>query len=139
MPRISAAWVWTPVGAFQGLDHQLGADRFEVGLEVEPLLGELHQVGVGPPVGEQVDGEVAGGDRLGVGEGEDALDQVLELAHVARPVVALEDVHRLDRDLPRRQLHLPWQYFWRKNSTSSGMSSRRWRSGGRWIGSTLIR
>ena len=30
-------------------------------------------------------------------------------------------------------------YFCRKKSTSSGMSSRRWRSGGRWMGSTLMR
>ena len=43
------------------------------------------------------------GDRVLRIEGGEAPDQVLELAHVARPAIALQPVHRLAVELLARQ------------------------------------
>ena len=65
------------------------------------------------------------------------LEDVLQLAHVPRPVVREQPRQRLPRDRPR------WQpargSFSRKCSTRSGMSSSRSRSGGSSIENTLSR
>ena len=74
----------------------------QVGLEVEALLGERDHLARAAAVGEQVDGEVARRHGVAVRQRERPLDQVLELADVARPVVALEHLHRVDRDLAQR-------------------------------------
>jgi len=73
-----------------------------------------------------------------VGEGQGTLDQVLELADVARPVVALQHLHCVD-EIWRVGISICRLYLPRKKSTRSGMSSRRWRRGGRWMGMTLMR
>ena len=57
---------------------------------------------------------------------------VLQLAHVARPVVADEAVERVGRDAALAEVDSA--YLARKCSTSSGMSRRRSRSGGRFSG-----
>ena len=82
-----------------------------------------------------VDLRSAGAERDG------ALDRVLELPHVARPVIRHQPAHRLLRDgravaaasaRPRANLS-------RKCCTSSGMSSLRSRSGGSCTGMTFSR
>ena len=73
------------------------------------------------------------------GQHDRPVDHVLQLAHVARPVVARERVQRAGRDAPHVALALAARTSRTKCSTSRGMSSRRSRSGGRWIGTTLSR
>ena len=66
-----------------------------------------------------------------------ALDDVLQLTDVARPVVLLEHGQGLRRHAPPGRPTCAG--FLMKWATSSGMSSRRSRSGGRWSGMTLRR
>ena len=66
------------------------------------------------------------------GHDHGALDHVLQLAHVARPLVADQPVHASRGR--RRARPADSAYFARKCSTRSGMSPRRSRSGGRLSG-----
>ena len=67
-----------------------------------------------------------------------ALDDVLELAHVAGPGIALQRRHHRVGTCLIWRPSLRWR-CWMKNQTSSGMSSRRSRSGGSRTGNTLRR
>ena len=97
--------------------------------------------GIGP------DRSVAAGDRVGelaadrvVGaENDHPLDQVLELAHVARPVVFGEQPQRVGGQRDAAACCSARQYCVRKSSVSAGISSRRWRSGGSVMQTTLRR
>ena len=65
-----------------------------------------------------------------VREHDRALDRVLQLAHVARPVVLLRARRARRRRRARSRLPVRWACFATKCSASTGMSSRRSRSGG---------
>ena len=78
-------------------------------------------------------------NAAGVDLDDEALHLVLQLAHVARPVVALEELHRLLREARRRACPAPPRSARGSASARSGMSSRRSRSGGTRIGKTLRR
>ena len=70
-------------------------------------------------------------DRRFAAEHHRALDQVLELAHVARPVVLHEQTPSCRATARCSGLLYRTEYFFRKWSVSTGISSRRSRSGGR--------
>ena len=69
--------------------------------------------------------------RVPGAEHDGALHHVLELAHVARPVVLHHHVERVRGQLRCPDLLFSSPYFSRKCCASSGMSSLRSRSGGR--------
>ena len=68
-----------------------------------------------------------------------ALDDVPELADVARPRVVLQRVHVLPRDRRRSAYRTTRENSSTKRQTRSGMSSTRSRSGGTSIGKTFSR
>ena len=70
-------------------------------------------------------------DDVAVAHQHGALDAVLELAHVAGPVVAHQHVDRRGRRGAARPCRVRAAYFSTKWSASSGMSVLRSRSGGR--------
>ena len=103
MPRSSAARVLFPAALGE---HERGVaapelveGRAEAGRERQAARG-LRGGAAAEPVGQ-----VAGDDDAGRVQGERARDHVLELAHVARPVVGLQERARLGRD--RRALAAP--------------------------------
>ena len=78
--------------------------------------------------------------RPSVTERQRALDDVFELPDVARPLIRHQPrVARPARPSRRPRPELGAQSFCRKCCTSSGMSSRRSRSGGSWTGMTFRR
>src|SRR5262249_62192805 len=83
------------------------ADRLEVGLEVDSLLGKALEVGDARPYAERDGlGEARRVDDRARLQRHGALEGVLELTDVARPRVRLEEPHGLDRDLLLRDLLL---------------------------------
>ena len=77
--------------------------------------------------------------HVGGGEDAGALDGVLQFAHVARPGVAFEHAHGFLAESWSCGRCFCVATFCRKYSASSRMSSRRSRSGGSWMRTTLSR
>ena len=99
MPSSSAAFTCTPPARCQRLGDVLLLEPFDVLLEVEAGFGQKpgsrrafrHAL-------DDVLGQALRQNRLALLERDRALDDVLELADVARPVVGFEQIHRLLRE-----------------------------------------
>src|SRR5436853_1199264 len=79
----------------------------EIGLEIDPLFGEI-EIGYGPRLELQYPlGQALRTNHARLFERNRALDRVLKLPHISRPVVRLEVAHSIVQDLqdlaPRRR------------------------------------
>ena len=137
MPRISEVCLRAPpvasstrqdVGLFQIVQGDQAADGQVGGRRFAPLPWSTN--------GRQV----PQGDRVAFADDAGPLDDVLQLPHVARPVVGLQG-RRASSSIsePRLPLYSSGQQRLRKWSTSRGMSSTRSRRAGRFMGITFRR
>ena len=144
MPSSSAAFTFTPPARSQRLGDVLALDVLDVLLEIEACVGKRPAAAAAAPparraapdgesgrLSARIDGRALERDR--------PLDHVLELADVARPVVRLQAAPAPRREMPVTGFPICVANRARKCSASSGMSSRRSRSGGSATGMTLIR
>ena len=143
MPSISAAFTWTPP-ARSSATHVMAIEILAPRLEVEPFaeIGQRRDPATswirGPGFRRRVcprPARICAGRESGntVGdcfERDRALDDVLELADVARPAVCLAAARSPRRDAVAPACRIRSRVLRRKCSASSGMSSRRSRSGG---------
>ena len=108
----------------------LVASSNRLSVELPPRL-ELREV--------EFERQVFFGNEFLVADGDQALDQVFELADVAGPPVASSAAATVGSVIPWMRFRKRALYRRRKNSASCGMSSLRSRSGGSLIGMTLMR
>ena len=130
MCRSSAARFWTPPAASSVDSISRFSKSVMTSLNEMPSGGTTNcgiwKFGALPDViGNQLDA-----DARSRRQHDRALDHVLELAHVARPVVLGQQVERVRRQLEAGLAGSPRRTCRGSAATSSGMSSLRSRSGG---------
>ena len=130
-------------GPLQGLRDVVALDLLDVRLEIEASRRQRVDPAACASRGRAASQRRAAGSRAGrsgvASSADGALDDVLELADVAGPVVRAAAAPSRSCEIPVTGFPICSAYFARKWSASSGMSSRRSRSGGSAIGITLMR
>ena len=130
IPRISAAWLVDPPVDSSVLGSRSARSR---------PWWRPGSAGAERPSPGLRRGQLGRRDPLPLREHDRALDDVLELAHVARPVVARQPLQRVVGEAVDLACRSPRRTVRRKCSASSGTSARRARSGGSSMVTTLSR